>query len=458
MRINRFRHVFIIILAIIVFPVSAFAGTIDNLLMKLAYPADKPAEITFNIQAVRLPQFSETRTGWLNDLLKHLTFRICSDGFIQKEEIIVDEKTAVECIIKKDAGKKGTLFSFDNRTFITDKDDPAELLTGISSEENLTEYYTEIQVLLPEFYYFFSGLPELFPDSTNESKVSIQYKGYGTAVKRYAMVLSQDVLSSEQMTEYLAKEELVHVRQFLSKAVLSGRQRLTLLRDADGNLMKVNYTGKSGLSEESIRNTDLDWKCLKFGGNSKDVLVLKTPAVTGTERHNVSLTRETVLQADGTEQYSCSIDTDEVKKRIRNRIRLDISLKAAENLISGNAVKKTTSSGLNDIREYRVSIEQGVSEDYQGSLEIVHELNKIDKEQIHADFTWTACDAPAWKEGESAVPTDTDLQDIREKAAGLFLRALEDIPEEDLQFILADLPEDWWMQTIMNTEKPEETE
>ena len=51
-----------------------------------------------------------------------------------------------------------------------------------------------------------------------------------------------------------------------------------------------------------------------------------------------------------------------------------------------------------------------------------------------------------------------DLQNIREKSAGLFLRALEKIPEEDLQFILADLPDNWWMRTIMNTEKPEETE
>ena len=72
-------------------------------------------------------------------------------------------------------------------------------------------------------------------------------------------------------------------------------------------------------------------------------------------------------------------------------------------------------------------------------------------------FSWNTCDAPYWKEGESTVPTEMDLQSIREKAAGLFLRALEKIPEEDLQFILADLPDNWWMRTIMNTEKPEET-
>ena len=119
---------------------------------------------------------------------------------------------------------------------------------------------------------------------------------------------------------------------------------------------------------------------------------------------------------------------------------------------------KTTSSGVNDIREYRISIEPGESEDYRGSLEIMHELNKIDREHLCVKFSWNACDAPCWTEAESAVPTDADLQGIREKAAGLFLRALRDVPEEDLKFILADFPDNWWIQMIKNTERPEATE
>ena len=458
MRKKQFRHAGILLLALVILPVSAFAGTIDNLMNKLAYPAEKPAEITYKIEAVSLPQLSETRTGWLNGILKHLTFRIRSDGIVQEEEIDVDNKPVIECTTRKEAGKTEAFFPFDEHIYITDGTDLTELLTGIPAEADMTEYYTEIQVLLPEFYSFFNGLPELFPDSVSESKVSIQYKGYGTAVKRYAMVLSQDVLSTEKMSEYLASEELAHVRRFLTGTVLNGKQRLTLLRDADGNLMKVNYTGKSGLNEESIRNTDVDWRCLNNGNNHKDVFVLKTPAVTGTERHNITLTRESVLQPDGTEEYTCSIDTDEVKNRIRNRIRLDISLKANSERISGNAVKKTTSSGVNDIREFIISIEPGEAEDYHGSLEITHDLNKIDREHLHVEFSWKTCDTPSWTEGESAVPTEKDLQHIREKTAGLLLRALEDIPEEDLQYILADLPDNWWMQMIKNKEKPEETE
>ena len=57
-------------------------------------------------------------------------------------------------------------------------------------------------------------------------------------------------------------------------------------------MMKVNYTGKAGFSEDSIRNVDLDWRCLRREEGYKDVLQLKTPAVSGTTRHNISISQE----------------------------------------------------------------------------------------------------------------------------------------------------------------------
>ena len=70
MRMKQFRHTGILLLALMMIPVSAFAGTIDELLTKVSNPAEKPAEITIKAEAVSLPQFSETRTEWLNGLLK----------------------------------------------------------------------------------------------------------------------------------------------------------------------------------------------------------------------------------------------------------------------------------------------------------------------------------------------------------------------------------------------------
>ena len=232
------------------------------------------------------------------------------------------------------------------------------------------------------------------------------------------------------------------------------------LKDADGNLMKVNYTAKCGLSEDSMRNTDIDWKCLHRENGYKDVLVLKTPAVSGSDRHNLSVTRESVTQEDGTEEYQCSVDTDEVESRIRKRIRLDISLTAKDGKITGSAVKKTTSTGLNDITGYQVEIQAGEYEHFQGSLEISHELNKIEREHYRIQFTAGPCEPPVWPEGngETVNAAESDLQMIRNKAAAVFLKALTGLPEEDLQYIIADLPDNWWKQSIQITEKPEETE
>ena len=99
MRMKQFRHTGILLLALVMIPVSAFAGTIDELLTKVSNPAEKPAEITIKAEAVSLPQFSETRTEWLNGLLKHLTFKIRSDGIVQEEEIDVDE--FIQCFVNE---------------------------------------------------------------------------------------------------------------------------------------------------------------------------------------------------------------------------------------------------------------------------------------------------------------------------------------------------------------------
>ena len=455
----RFRRTVILILMLILIPAASFAGNIDGFLTKLASPAEKTVELDFTAEAVRIPQFSETRTEWLNKLLKHIVFRIRSDGKVQEESIEVDGKAVLGSITRTTEEGKETRFSFSDTIYCTEQpQDIIGLLAGTEPEEDDTGYYAGIRNLLPEFYDFFSGLAELFPDQVNESKVSIQYKGYGTAVKRYAITFSDDILSSETMTEYLRREEMSGVRQFLSKIILSGRQRLTLLKDEDGKLMKVNYTGKSGMTGDIIRNTDLDWRCLRSENGYKNVLTLKTPAVSGSDRHNISMIQESVIQQDGTELYQCTVDTDEVKNRNKIRIRLDISLNEKDGKISGTAVKKTTSSGLNELHNYQIEIDCAGDEEYHGSLEIIHELNKIEREHFRLHFASAPCDLPEWENGVSVHATEQELRKIRQKATGVFLRALAELPEEDLQYFIADLPDNWWKQTIQITEKPEDTE
>ena len=458
---RRFRKAVLLLLILTMIPAASLAGSVDDLLNRLSGPAGSATELVFSAEAVRVPQFSNQRTEWLNGLLKHLVFRITSDGSVQEQTIGNDGKDILGCITRQSGDGSETRFSFSDAVYRTEQSqDILSLLTGSEPEENDIGYYAQIRLLLPEFYEFFGGLPELFPENTSESKVSIQYKGYGTAVKRYSIVLDADVLQSERMAGYLSRDELNGVRSFLSSAVLSGKQRLTLLKDADGNLMKVNYTAKCGLSEDSMRNTDIDWKCLHRENGYKDVLVLKTPAVSGSDRHNLSVTRESVTQEDGTEEYQCSVDTDEVESRIRKRIRLDISLTAKDGKITGSAVKKTTSTGLNDITGYQVEIQAGEYEHFQGSLEISHELNKIEREHYRIQFTAGPCEPPVWPEGngETVNAAESDLQMIRNKAAAVFLKAMTGLPEEDLQYIIADLPDNWWKQSIQITEKPEETE
>ena len=54
--------------------------------------------------------------------------------------------------------------------------------------------------------------------------------------------------------------------------------------------------------------------------------------------------------------------------------------------------------------------------------------------------------------------TEDDGRRIAEKAAGALLTALIPVPEEDLQYFLADLPVGWWARMTTKTDESEETE
>ena len=110
--------------------------------------------------------------------------------------------------------------------------------------------------------------------------------------------------------------------------------------------------------------------------------------------------------------------------------------------------------------DHRNEQQTGEYEYYQGSLEISHKLNKIDREHYRIQFTVNPTDPPVFVYGdsESVNAEESDLQMIRQKAAAAFLKVLTGLPEEDLQYIIADLPDNWWKQSIQITEKPEETE
>ena len=456
---RKIRQAMCLLLVLMLAPAAALAGTIDDLIGLLVHPAEQPVTMEMQAEALRIPELGETRLEWLNRLLQHISFRLTAGGDIQEEQILVDGRAAIGCTGRTEKNGTAWHFSFDggNAYRTAEGENLLAMLAGVSAGASGTERYSEMAVLMSGFYRFFEGLPALYPENSSESKINTRYRPYGTAVKKWSVSLPDDVLQDEKMIAYLDGEGMEAVKAYLSGAVLNGRQRITLLTDEDGRLMKVNYTAKAGLSEDDMRSVNLDWRCFRREEGYKDVLTLTTPGA-GSRRNNLTITQELVADPEAGETYTGSIETDQVADRIRTRILLTFDLRASDGTVTGKLLEKTTVGSVRTSTEVLADIQKDEQEEYRGSLEIITKSDKIEKEHYRLHVTAGKSEMPAWNEMPVRQPDEAAREQIAGKAARAFLKALIPLPESDLQYILADLPEGWWAQMTSKIEDSEETE
>ena len=442
------------VLLIVFIPAVSLAGTIDKAFTILAGTSDHAIGIQLTGEAIHIPSLSAQRTEWLNMFLKHVSLDFVLDSTTEKESLLLDGKEVISLTTHRNGSSEEHRFSFEEDTVYSSSDIRFREIPSNLFFTNHVDYYSDILLNLDEFYLFFSGLPDLFPEYSSLSKVNIRYKDYGTAVIKYSVTLPEDAFRSDRMTDYLARDEMKKIRPIILGMTFSGRQRFTILADENNRLMKVNYTGKAGLSETDMRSVNLDWRCLRRTEGYKDVLQLKTPAISGTNRHNLMIERELVIDSEFNEQYSCSIETDKVASRVRERTTLLIHLSTAGNHIEGEISEKTVSGGTVKTIALTGMAEQNQNE-YAGSIEIKCELDKIEKEHLLIHFVAGAHDPLEWQQGRSVPMKDEDINRLSEKMASLFVNAMVNIPEGDLMYFLADLPEGWWSQTVRKIQNAE---
>ena len=455
---RRIQRAGCLLMILMLLPAAVYAGTIDDLIGLLTRDAESAVSAEMRAEVVRMPEMGGTRLEWLNRLLGHITFSLRTGDGMQEEIIAVDGSPALGSVSRAGADGTAWQFSFDDETAyrMPEGGDLLSTLSGTTADLSRLDEYSEMAVLLSGFYRFFGGLPELFPEYATLTKINTRYKPYGTAVKKWSITLPEDILQSEKMTAYLDTEGLEAVKEYLSHVVLSGKQRLTLQADENDRLMKVNYTAKAGLSADDLRSVNLDWRCLRGEEGYRDVLQLTTPGPG--KRDNLSIDQELVTGAEGNEEYTGTIETDKVADRVRTRTVLTFQLTASGKAVTGNLLEKTYTTGKNESTEVTVSLEQNAQEEYRGSLEIICKLDKIEKEHYRIQLTAGKAEPPQWKDVPEKEMTEDDGRRIAEKAARALLTALIPVPEEDLQYILADLPEGWWARMTTKTDESEETE
>ena len=159
---------------------------------------------------------------------------------------------------------------------------------------------------------------------------------------------------------------------------------------------------------------------------------------------------------NGSGVYSCSAETDQVVDRVRTRYLLSVELKETNDKISGLISEKTILSGLTEIVTITADINCNTQDEYHGSLEIARVSDKIEKEHFRLNVVVCTCGGITFDTFKTEMLTKDSEKDLAEIITGDFLRAMIRVPEQDLQYFLAELPDGLWADLIRKYEMTEE--
>lgn len=386
-----------------------------------------PRTVVVQIKPDILMPFSQQRLGMLNELLNHVTFRVCQDDDLESVSLCMDGKDIITITIDTGfSGKTGMEISLlPDTVYISD--DPVSLFSNSKAlVGNLSDISDSVSIRSIDLFIAMLGnIMDILPENTKSSDIKTKIGKYGTAVKKHVLTISQDQTDSiDKLSEHLSDLCIdTHILPESSRLILSGKQQATDFRDADDNCLRFQYSGKIGLNSEDIRNTSLDWKGMHSSDSKSDDLILKTPAVKGGNRNNIVYKRQ-IKKINDVETDNINATFDTVINKLRSTGKNDASVtyeRTSDGIhISGNI---TLSNETKGISKYQVKITPDLTlsseDETYGSIRIERIENKYTVEDVTFLITAEPSAQISWTEPNNQVDidqlNDAERNDIKNK-------------------------------------------
>ncbi len=435
------------------------AGMMDQFAEILSPPAPWEAEVSLRLDA--LVPFDENRLEALNRLLGHLSLKLFAGEGASAVSVRMDGKDVLGLTEYPEQEPPALTFSFDPEVRYTG----ASLsdLTGISSEEEALRSVSA-KVLTAdgrtawpeEGFALLESLPELFPEYTKTTETKTKLKDVGTSQRKAVITLTKDAVQEGVMSRLTGAETGESLHAFLAGLVFSGRQQFTLYLDEDGRLLKANYSGQCG-PEGDLRKVSLEWRGLR-SDFSLDEITLKAPAVKGSDKDVLILTRTEKNAAQGGEE-GASLQLDLELTSVRNRVKS--VLKAAAELQLKDRLTGSVTLSTGDGKTFESLVLgpdlclQG-ADGWDGTLRLQHLVQKETKADLAFSISLTPASGDPSGTAErtvdvSALPEaerESLRQRIRERTASALLRAALLLPQEDLLFLNNELDGEVWQSVL----------
>ena len=401
----------------------------------------------------KLAQFDENRTEQLNKLIRHLSLDLSLDGNLSSTGILINKEEAFSYLQRDGESGAERIYSFEPETvYAEEKKDTEE-----PDEDDFTVFLEQILIgsgrEMDEYYALFARAPEAFEDRARKEGTELRFSGFGRAIQRVTISFPANYVKENfpKALADLAEDE--SLREKINGMTFEGNQKIGLLYDEAGKIVRINYDGKVGRTPEMLRKITLIWKVLREEDHQKDSISLKTPAMTGADKDNMTLERDIDNTDPAAGSYTWDIQIDHrAGKEDKKATRFTADLKRSEGVISGTMEYSYKRDGKNPkIRIYPEIREENEGE-YSGTLEFADYSGKIEKNRYLAQVKLQKGEKLQWPEGAAGKAPGAQGEETtatpEETAVSLIIRKLFELPEKDLQYFSHEIPEDLWEELI----------
>lgn len=415
---------------------------------------DSPVRVRLYAPAYAvLSQFDEQRLDQFNRLLKHFSLDVALDGETSAVSVSVDDEQAVSLLRKEETDLARMICSAaPSVEYVFDAHEAEEEETSFLSV--LQSEVLDVNALLDAFHPLFAAFPERFADYAKQAGTDLRLKGYGKASKRINFTFPADYAESDLPAALASLAGSGTAKSHLSGLVFSGKQKVSLLLDQQGNLLRVTYDGKAGYSPELLYTVSINWKCLRTDTQLKDSLTMSRKPVSGKAYVNVQYDRSSGLEEeDSKNTVHCELSRDSRNDEgNKQHIGFQADLESVSGGIAGT-VKYVNKDSEHDtslviLPHLKKADNPG---EFGGTLEIAEYSGKIVTSSLSLSLLVQRGEDLAWPSGgvsETRHPAteeeDAALDELRNLVVRGVLPRMMTLPEEDLLLISDGIaPEDW---------------
>ena len=399
----------------------------------------------------KLSAFDENRTEQINRLIRHLAADLRIDNPNSQVSILVDGEEAFSFLRHTEADRTKRIYSFDPGTIYPERTESEETNPDDFSVF-LEDYVIGAGRYLDDFYTLFARAPEAFSERMRTEGTELRFSGFGKAVQRMTISFPADYVAENFPAALANLTDSAECKAFLNGLTFSGNQRIGILNDAEGNMVRINYDGMVGESAEKLRKVQLVWKALRQENHQKDGITLKTPSVTGADKDNIALERDLETSDEKTGSYTWDLQIDhKAGKEDKKQTHFTARLTETDGVISGGIEYGFKRDGKNPKIRITPELRETNRGEFGGSIEIADYSGKIELNRVILNVLIRKGEEVAWPGNEQArtPATATDIaaqNEPEETLAGILIQKLFGLPEEDLAYFSNEIPAELWQE------------